>query len=215
MKENNVALIVAGFLLAEEAVKLNPESPFTWASCWKSPIYCNNRVLLSNPEARTQIAHFFSRRITAQYADVEVIAGVSTAGIAWAALIADILNLPLIYVRAEAKDHGMKNSVEGELKQGQKVVVIEDLVSTGGSSLKVVNNVIEEGGNVLGLMGIFQYGFPTATEKFKEAGIPFDTLTNYETLLNVATEQNYISENDMETLQQWSKDPGNWRNDLK
>lgn len=215
MEKNNVAFMVAGFLLSDKAVKLNPNNPFTWASGWKSPIYCNNRILLSNSEVRTQIAHFFSRRITAQYPDVEVIAGVSTAGIAWAALIADILNLPLIYVRAEAKDHGMKNSVEGELKQGQKVVVIEDLVSTGGSSLKVVNNVIEEGGNVLGLMGIFQYGFPTATEKFKEAGIPFDTLTNYETLLSVATKQNYISENDMETLQQWSKDPGNWRNDLK
>ncbi len=215
MKKDDIEVIVAGYLLTEKAVKLNPEEPFTWASGWKSPIYCDNRILVSNPEIRTKIAHFFSRMISKQYPDVEVIAGVSTSGIPWATLIADILNLPLIYIRAESKDHGRKNLIEGNLIPEQKVVVIEDLISTGGSSLKVCDNVSSEGGNVLGLVGIFQYGFPTATEKFKEIGISFDTLTNYETLLNVATKQNYISENDMETLQKWSQDPGNWRNDLK
>lgn len=215
MNSNETATIVANYLLLQKAVILKPNDPFTWASGWKSPIYCNNRKSLSNYKIRHEIANFLAISVKENYPDVEVIAGVSTSGIPWATIISEILELPLIYVRAEPKDHGLKGLVEGDLIPGQKVVVIEDLISTGKSSLQVVNNILDAGGIVLGLSGIFSYEFPIAIQKFQEANVAYKTLTNYEILLTKAVEENYVTSQDLETLSQWLQDPGNWRNDLK
>ena len=204
------ALKVAEFLLQIKAVKLNPQLPFTWASGLKSPIYCDNRVTLSYPNIRTFIRQTFAEAILEQYGKPDVIAGVATGGIAQGALVAQELGVPFIYVRSSAKEHGMGNQVEGYFERGQRVVVIEDLISTGGSSLKAVEALRDAELDVKGLLAIFTYGFHLATENFNNAKCPFLTLSNYDILLKKALDNNTISESDLNTLEQWRKDPNNW-----
>lgn len=204
------ALKVAEFLLQIKAVKLNPQSPFTWASGIKSPIYCDNRVTLSYPNIRTFIRQTFAEVILEEYGKPDVIAGVATGGIAQGALVAQELGVPFIYVRSSAKQHGMGNQVEGYFEKGQRVVVIEDLISTGGSSLKAVEALREAELDVKGLVAIFTYGFDLAVQNFKNANCPFLTLSNYEILLKKALESNMISQSDLKTLEEWRKDPNNW-----
>ena len=204
------ALKVAEFLLQIKAVKLNPQLPFTWASGLKSPIYCDNRVTLSYPNIRTFIRQTFAEAILEQYGKPDVIAGVATGGIAQCALVAQELGVPFIYVRSSAKEHGMGNQVEGYFERGQRVVVIEDLISTGGSSLKAVEALRDAELDVKGLLAIFTYGFHLATENFNNAKCPFLTLSNYDILLKKALDNNTISESDLNTLEEWRKDPNNW-----
>ena len=201
---------VAEFLLQIKAIKLQPNNPFTWASGWKSPIYCDNRITLSYPTIRTYIRHKLSSAIQEEYGSVECIAGVATAGIPQGALVAQELGLPFIYVRAKAKEHGRGNMIEGEISPGKRVVVIEDLISTGGSSLQAVQALRDAGYTVAGLAAIFSYGFDIATENFKEAKCPFFTLSNYNALLKYAEERQYISAADTEVLKQWREDPSAW-----
>jgi orotate phosphoribosyltransferase len=204
------ALKVAEFLLQIKAVKLNPQSPFTWASGIKSPIYCDNRVTLSYPNIRTFIRQTFAEAILEKYGKPDVIAGVATGGIAQGALVAQELGVPFIYVRSSAKQHGMGNQVEGYFEKGQRVVVIEDLISTGGSSLKAVDALREAGLDVKGLLAIFTYGFDLAKENFKKANCSYITLSNYDVLLKKALENNTISESDLKTLEEWRKAPNSW-----
>ena len=209
---NTVEKLVAGQLLEVEAVKLQPNQPFTWASGWKSPIYCDNRKTLSYPKVRSTIKLELARIIMEQYPDVEVIAGVATGAIAQGALVADALGLPFVYVRSSKKDHGMENLVEGYLEEGKKVVVVEDLISTGGSSLKAVAALRnEKKADVLGMVAIFTYGFPLAQEQFEAAGVELTTLSNYNALLELAAATHYIDESVIPTLQEWRKDPSNWQ----
>ncbi|QNF34549.1 orotate phosphoribosyltransferase [Adhaeribacter swui] len=210
MQKSETALKVASFLLETEAVKLRPDSPFTWSSGWNSPIYCDNRVTLSYPLIRTFIKKRLAELVTEYFPNVEVIAGVATAGIAQGALVADVLELPYIYVRPEPKSHGMGNQIEGKFKEGQKVVMIEDLISTGGSSLKAAKAVQEAGGEVIGMAAIFTYGFEQATKNFEQAQIPYYTLSNYQNLLGIALEQGYISASALQTLSDWRKTPETW-----
>jgi orotate phosphoribosyltransferase len=205
---------VAEKLLRIKAVKLQPRNPFTWASGWKSPIYCDNRKTLSYPQIRTFIKIEISRLILELYPDVEVIAGVATGAIAQGALVADALGLPFIYIRPTPKDHGLENLIEGDLRPGQKVVVIEDLISTGGSSLKAVEAIRKDGSDVLGMIAIFSYGFPEAEQKFKAAKVKLTTLCNYDAVLNEALSTKYIAEADIETLKEWRVNPSQWRKDL-
>ncbi|MDX9749412.1 MAG: orotate phosphoribosyltransferase [Paludibacter sp.] len=202
---------VANKLLRVKAVKLQPRNPFTWASGWKSPIYCDNRKTLSYPQIRTYIKTQISRIILENYPEVEVIAGVATGAIAQAALVADELGLPLIYVRPTPKDHGLENLIEGDLRPRQKVVVIEDLISTGGSSLKAVEAIRNDGSEVLGMIAIFSYNFPVAEEKFKAARVKLTALSNYNAVLTEALATHYITEDDMETLKEWRMDPSAWK----
>lgn len=202
---------VANKLLRVKAVKLQPRNPFTWASGWKSPIYCDNRKTLSYPQIRTYIKTQIARLILENYPEVEVIAGVATGAIAQAALVADELGLPLIYVRPTPKDHGLENLIEGDLRPRQKVVVIEDLISTGGSSLKAVEAIRNDGSEVLGMIAIFSYNFPVAEEKFRAAKVKLTTLCNYKAVLAEALATHYISEDDMETLNEWRMDPSAWK----
>lgn len=206
--------LTAEKLLKVKAVKLQPNNPFTWASGWKSPIYCDNRKLLSYPEVRDFLKIQFSRLILEKYPQTEVIAGVATGAIAVGALVADLLNLPFVYIRSAAKGHGLENLIEGDLKPNQKVVVIEDLVSTGGSSLKAVEAVKKSGSEVLSMMAIFTYGFPVAEENMKQADVNLITLCNYEAILQEALATNYIKESELVTLQEWRKDPEAWTNAL-
>jgi orotate phosphoribosyltransferase len=208
---NIVAREVAEYLLQIKAVVLNPSQPFTWASGIKSPIYCDNRKTLSFPKVRTFIKTSFSDILADEFKNVEVIAGVATAGIPHGALIADVLNLPFIYVRDKPKGHGLENQIEGKLEKGQKVFVIEDLISTGGSSLKAVEAIRQAGGEVLGLGAIFTYGFDKAVKAFEQADCKFFTLSNYEILLDKAIEDNYIKPEEKEELIKWYKDPDGWR----
>ena len=208
---NIVAREVAESLLQIKAVVLNPSQPFTWASGIKSPIYCDNRKTLSYPKVRTFIKTAFADIITDEFKHADVIAGVATAGIPHGALIADVLNLPFIYVRDKPKGHGLENQIEGKLEKGQKVFVIEDLISTGGSSLKAVEAIRAAGGEVLGLGAIFTYGFEKAVKAFEEANCKFFTLSNYEILLDKAIEDSYIKPEEKDELIKWYKDPGNWR----
>lgn len=201
---------VANKLLRVKAVKLQPRNPFIWASGWKSPIYCDNRKTLSYPQIRTYIKTQIARLILENYPDVEVIAGVATGAIAQAALVADELGLPMIYIRPTPKDHGLENLIEGDLRPRQKVVVIEDLISTGGSSLKAVDAIRNDGSEVLGMIAIFSYNFPVAEEKFKNAKVKLTTLCNYNAVLAEALATNYITEDDMATLNQWRMDPSTW-----
>ena len=208
---NIVEKLVASQLLGVEAVKLQPNQPFTWASGWKSPIYCDNRKTLSYPKVRSTIKLELARIIMEKYPDVEVIAGVATGAIAQGALVADALGLPFVYVRSAKKDHGMENLVEGYLEEGKKVVVVEDLISTGGSSLKAVAALRnEKKADVLGMVAIFTYGFPVAQEQFAAANVELTTLSNYNALLELAAETNYIDASVIPTLQEWRKDPSNW-----
>jgi orotate phosphoribosyltransferase len=198
-------------LLQIKAIKLQPEEPFVWASGWNSPIYCDNRIALSYPRVRTFIRQELVKLIEDKFGRPDIIAGVATAAIAQGALVSEALGLPFVYVRSSAKDHGRQNTIEGEVAPGQTAVVIEDLVSTGGSSLKAVEELKKNGVIVKGLVSIFSYGFDTATENFKKAGCPFYSLCNYEILLKQALDTGYIKEGDLEMLQDWRKDPANWK----
>jgi orotate phosphoribosyltransferase len=205
---------VAEKLLKIKAVKLQPRNPFTWASGWKSPIYCDNRKTLSYPEIRTFIKIEISRLILEMYPNVEVIAGVATGAIAQGALVADTLGLPFIYVRPTPKDHGLENLIEGDLRPGQKVVIIEDLISTGGSSLKAVEAIRKDGSEVLGMVAIFSYGFPVAEQKFKAAKVKLTTLCSYDAVLSEALTTQYIAESDIDTLKKWRQNPSKWTIDI-
>ncbi|MDL2289930.1 orotate phosphoribosyltransferase [Paludibacteraceae bacterium OttesenSCG-928-F17] len=201
---------VAEKLLKIKAVKLQPNNPFTWASGWKSPIYCDNRKTLSYPLIRSFIKLEISRLVLEMYPDVEVIAGVATGAIAQGALVADELGMPFIYIRPTPKDHGLENMIEGDLKPKQKVVVIEDLISTGGSSLKAVEAIRKNGAEVLGMVAIFTYGFPEAEERFKKENVELTTLCNYNEVLEEALATGYITEKDMAALREWRKSPSTW-----
>jgi len=205
-----VANKIAEILLEAGAVKLSPANPFTWSSGWKSPIYCDNRVVLSFPAYRKFIKESLAQLVKNQYPTADLIAGVATAGIPQGALVADELNLPFAYVRPKPKDHGMGNQIEGKIEKGQKVVIVEDLISTGGSSLKAAEALRNEGIEVLGMIAIFTYGFSVADENFKNAGLPLFCLSNYETLLPVAVEKSYITSSQVESLAEWRKSPGTW-----
>ncbi|PVX50053.1 orotate phosphoribosyltransferase [Balneicella halophila] len=213
MKTNqfNIAEQTADFLLQIKAIKLEPSNPFTWASGWKSPIYCDNRKTLSYPNIRKHLAKSFATIIKEKFSDVEVIAGVATGGIAVGVLVAEILDLPFIYVRSEAKSHGMTNQIEGAYEAGQKMVVIEDLISTGGSSLKAVNALRGADCKVLGMVAIFTYDFEKAVRSFADANCEVYTLSNYATLIERAKETGYVSEDDVARLQEWRKAPDQWK----
>ncbi len=197
-------------LVQINTIKIQPSNPFTWASGWKAPIYCDNRKILSYPEERTFIRDQFVKLIRDKYPEAEVIAGVAMGAIAHGMLVAQELGLPFIYVRSKPKDHGLENLIEGDLKAGQKVVIIEDLVSTGVSSLKAAEAISNFGGEVLGMMAIFTYNFPVAKENFEEAGIELTTLSRYKTLIEVALESGEVKESQVESLNQWRQDPANW-----
>lgn len=207
---SNVQNQVAEKLLSIQAVKLQPSNPFTWASGWKSPIYCDNRKTLAYPEIRTLIKQELANIVREKYNDADVVAGVATGAIAQGALVADLLGKPFVYVRSAAKDHGMGNLIEGELKAGQKVVVVEDLISTGGSSLKAVNALREAGAEVMGMVAIFTYGFPLAAEQFAAAKVNLSTLSNYEAVLQHLLEKKVIGESELATLKEWRKSPDTW-----
>lgn len=206
----NTATKTASLLLQINAIKLQPQNPFTWSSGWKSPIYCDNRISLSFPEIRNFIKENLSELVKNKFGDAEIIAGVATAGIAHAALMADYLNMPMCYVRSSLKNHGMGNLIEGQILKGQKVVVVEDLISTGGSSLNVVHALRDAGCEVLGMVAIFTYGFQSAADKFKEANCQYYTLTDYFQLIEEALQQKIISENEIETLKKWREAPDVW-----
>ena len=205
-----IAKEVAKSLLDIKAVSLSPQDPFTWASGIRSPIYCDNRVTMSYPAVRKQIAQGLADLIKDKYPDAEVIAGTATAGIPHAAWIADILGLPMVYIRSKAKDHGTGRKIEGKISEGQKMVVVEDLISTGGSVIEASKAAELEGANVLGSVAIFTYELAKGTKNFADAGLAIDTLSNYSTLLEVAHETSYITEAEMDLLKDWSKDPENW-----
>lgn len=201
---------IAEFLLQIKAIKLSPDSPFTWASGWKSPIYCDNRKTLSYPAIRTYIRQQYVNTINESFGKPDVIAGVATAGIAQGALIAQEMGLPFVYVRSEAKKHGLTNMIEGEVQSGQSVIVIEDLVSTGGSSLKAVEALRAAGCNVKGMVAIFTYGFQEATDNFRQANCVVKTLCDYNILVEEALHRKFISEKDVESLKQWRDNPSKW-----
>lgn len=203
--------MVAEKLLQVNAVKLNPENPFTWASGWKSPIYCDNRKVLSFPFIRDYIKSELCNVVFEKFPDAGLLAGVATAGIAWGVMVADQLKLPYVYVRPKPKEHGLGNQIEGHYEPGQKVVVIEDLVSTGKSSLQVVDVLKEAGLEIAGMVSIFTYGFPVAYEMFLKAGITYYPLTDYGTLIALAAEKRIISSDQMQVLLKWRDDPEGWK----
>jgi len=202
--------ILAKKLLRIKAVKLQPANPFTWASGWKSPIYCDNRKTLSYPSLRNFIKLELARMIMENFENVTTIAGVATGAIAQGAMVAEELNLPFAYIRSTPKDHGLENLIEGDLKPGAKVVVVEDLISTGGSSLKAVEAVRNAGCDVIGMVAIFTYGFSVSEERFKEAKVKWIALCNYDAILDEALKTDYIDESEIKTLQEWRKNPGQW-----
>ncbi len=204
----SIAKSIAAQLLKIEAIRLKPHSPFTWASGWKSPIYCDNRLSLSFPETRTLIKETLVKVVQRHFLNVEAIAGVATAGIPQGVLVAEELGLPFLYVRSKPKGHGMQNTIEGKISPGQKVVVVEDLVSTGGSSLKAVEDLRDNGFEVLGMMAIFTYGFDVAQKSFEEAGVKLICLSDYEHLL--AASEGYIKQTELPTLQNWRSAPDEW-----
>lgn len=197
-------------LLRVKAVKLQPDNPFTWASGWKSPFYCDNRKTLSYAGLRTFVKIELCRLIMEEFPNVDAIAGVATGAIAQGALVADALSLPFVYVRSKPKDHGLENLIEGELRPGMHVVVVEDLISTGGSSLKAVEAIRQNACEVIGMVASFTYGFPQATEAFREAGVRLLTLTNYEAVLSAALQSGYISQAQVPLLDEWRRDPAHW-----
>ena len=207
---NEVEQKIAESLLQIKAIKLQPKNPFAWASGWKSPIYCDNRITLSHPAIRTYIRQQLSQLIQEEFGTVEMISGVATAGIPQGVLIAQDLGLPFTYVRSSAKDHGRQNLIEGEAVSGQRVVVVEDLISTGKSSLQAVEALRAAGCNVVGLVSIFTYGFDEAVKNFAEAKCPFFSLCNYEALIKVAVKNGYVLESDVTLLEKWRKDPSAW-----
>ena len=205
-----VAQRVAELLLEAQAIKLRPEQPFEWSSGWLSPIYCDNRVALSFPAIRTYIKHALADLVQTDFPEAEAVAGVATAGIAQGALVADALELPFAYVRPEPKKHGMGNQIEGRLEPGQKVVVVEDLISTGGSSLKVVDALRAAGVEVVGMIAIFTYGFGVAKANFQEKNVTLGVLSHYDELLKAALAKNYVTEDQLEKLAQWRLAPDTW-----
>lgn len=207
---DDTAKKTAEYLLQIKAIKLQPAKPFTWASGWRSPIYCDNRMTLSFPEVRGFIRDAFADRVRKLYPDAGLIAGVATGAIAHGALVADNLGLPFIYVRTGAKDHGLGNQIEGHFEKGQRVVVIEDLISTGGSSLGAVRVLREAGCEVLGMIAIFTYGFSKAAEAFAAERCNLDTLSNYSVLVDLAATSGYITEGDVDTLKEWRIAPAEW-----
>ncbi|HTS44185.1 MAG TPA: orotate phosphoribosyltransferase [Puia sp.] len=202
---------VAEKLLQINAIRLNIKEPFTWASGWKSPIYCDNRKVLSFPHIREFIKSEMCNVVFEEFPEGELLAGVATAGIAWGAMAADQLKLPFIYVRSKPKDHGLGNQIEGFYEKGQKTVVIEDLISTGKSSLEVVDALKNAGLNVIGMVSIFTYGFDAGRNAFQKAGVPYKSLTNYETLINLAIEKRLVSSEQQEILLKWREDPASWK----
>jgi orotate phosphoribosyltransferase len=198
-------------LLQIKALQINLQKPYVWASGWNSPVYCDNRKVLSYPYVRDFVKSELANMVLEHFPDAEVIAGVATAGIAHGVMAADLLKLPFIYVRSKPKEHGMGNQIEGVLETGKKVVVVEDLISTGKSSLQVVDVLREQGAEVLGMCGLFTYGFPVADEAFAKAGLPLHTISNYNALMEVAEEQKLVEADQKDSLQQWRLDPGNWR----
>lgn len=209
--QENVAGEVATKLLEIEAIKINYKNPFTWSSGWKSPIYCDNRMALSFPSIRSFIKESLVKAIKETYKDAECIAGVATAGIPQGALVAEELSLPYIYVRPKPKDHGMGNLIEGKIEKGQKVVLVEDLISTGGSSLKAAQALTEAGFKVLGMVAIFTYGFDVAEKNFDEAGIRLVCLSDFNHLLREAVRKKYLDENQLIYVKSWRVDPANWK----
>lgn len=201
----------ASKLLKVKAIKLQPENPFTWASGWKSPFYCDNRKTLSYPELRNYVKLELVHAVLENFPEAEAVAGVATGAIAQGALVADELNLPFVYVRSKPKDHGLENLIEGELKPGMKVVVIEDLISTGGSSLKAVEAIRKNCCEVIGMVASYTYGFDVAKKAFEDANVKFVTLTDYEHVVAEAQEIGYINPEDVELLHDWRKDPANWK----
>lgn len=206
----NDAHIIAEKLLQVKAVQLNPTNPFTWASGWKSPIYCDNRKVLSYPYIRDFIKSELCNVIFEKFEQTEIIAGVATAGIPWGAMAADQLKLPFIYVRPKPKEHGLGNQIEGACEKGQKVLVIEDLVSTGKSSLQAVDVLVERGVEVVGMVSIFNYGFPHAAAQFEQRNLRYISLTDYPTLIELAVKNGLVKETDRELLEHWRKDPSIW-----
>lgn len=209
--DTKIAAEVAAKLLQIEAIRLQPENPFTWASGWKSPIYCDNRLSLSYPKVRTFIKENLVKAIKANFMDVAAIAGVATAGIPQGALIADSMNLPFLYVRSKPKGHGMENMIEGKVSPGQKIVVVEDLVSTGGSSLKAVQDLKNAGFDVLGMVSIFTYGFDVAKNNFNVANVKLICLSDYASMLPQALKDDYIDDQTLASLVEWRKSPETWK----
>ena len=207
----DIAKKTAEVLLKVKAIKLSPTEPFTWASGWKSPIYCDNRVTLSYPPVRVFLKEEISKIVESKYGKPDVIAGVATGAIAIGILVAQELGVPFIYVRPEPKGHGRKNQIEGHLESGQNVVVIEDLISTGKSSLNAVKALKESGATVKGMVAIFSYGFDLASENFKNSNVCLSTLSDYSHLLEQAMDSKYITEKELDTLTEWRKDPENWK----
>ncbi|MDO4319142.1 MAG: orotate phosphoribosyltransferase [Bacteroidales bacterium] len=205
-----VERLLAEKLLKISAIILQLDNPFTWASGWNSPIYTDNRKTLSYPEIRSFIKVELTRIILESFKDVDVVAGVATGAIAQGALVADLLGVPYVYVRSTPKDHGLENLIEGNIKPGQRVVVIEDLISTGKSSLKAVEAIRSAGGVVVGMVALFTYGFPVAEDNFSKAGVKLVTLSNYNAMIEAALATHYIKESDVDTLKEWRKDPANW-----
>ena len=197
-------------LLDIKAIKLQPNNPFTWASGWKSPFYCDNRKALSFPALRTWVKQELVHAVLSHFPEADAVAGVATGAIAQGALVADALGMPFVYIRSKAKDHGMQNLIEGELPEGAKVVVIEDLISTGGSSLKAVDALRTAGFHVVGMVASYTYGFPVAVQAFEDAQVELVTLTDYEHVVEVAKETGYIKPDDISLLNEWRKDPANW-----
>ncbi|MES2398030.1 MAG: orotate phosphoribosyltransferase [Bacteroidota bacterium] len=211
MKSNEEsALKIAEFLLQIKAIKLQPSKPFTWASGWHSPIYCDNRVTLSYPKIRTFIRQEFVNAIVEKFGKPDVIAGVATGGIAQGALVAQEMGLPFVYIRSEAKKHGLTNMIEGVIEKGQSVVVIEDLISTGGSSLSAVEALREKGCEVKGMAAIFTYSFKTAIDNFKKSKCKLVTLSDYDSLIKQALKSNYITEKNLKSLKEWRENPAEW-----
>ena len=211
LKTENYSDKIAEYLLNIKAIKLQPEDPFKWASGWNSPIYCDNRKTLSHPEIRTYIKNSFSALILEKYGTPDLIAGVATGGIALGALVAEELGIPFCYVRSQSKSHGLTNKIEGEVTSGQTVVVIEDLISSGKSSLDAVEALRGIGCNIIGMGAIFSYGFDIAKENFNQAKCNLFTLTNYDTLIKIAIESNYVSQENLSSLSEWRKSPSTWK----
>jgi orotate phosphoribosyltransferase len=209
--DKHTANKTAELLLQINAIKLRPENPFTWASGWKSPIYCDNRILLSFPVIRNYIKEEIAKQVEELYGKPDIIAGVATGAIGIGVLVAEYLGLPFIYVRPEAKSHGRQNQIEGLLEKDQTVVVIEDLISTGKSSLNAVEALVNEGAKIKGMIAIFTYGFEIALKNFEKRGIDLHTLSDFETLVQLASETNYIKEEQLHTLMEWRKDPSLWK----
>jgi orotate phosphoribosyltransferase len=209
--DKDTAAKTAELLLQINAIKLRPENPFTWASGWKSPIYCDNRIILSYPDIRNYIREAMARQLEELYGKPDVVAGVATGAIGIGLLVADLLNLPFVYVRPEPKSHGRQNQIEGKLESGQSVVVIEDLISTGKSSLHAVEALISYGAVVKGMIAIFSYGFEVALNNFKRQQVALHTLCDYQQLIRLASETNYIEEQQKATLLEWRSDPAGWQ----